>query len=191
LNLLKAFVRLFYTYSNERKIQFSVIAETQSIQMKFDPDKIRKIMFNLLSNAFKFTPEYGNIEVGIYADPNHAGVKISDTGCGISENDKKHIFERFYQVADDGQKTGSGIGLHIVSEYVKMHGGSITVIDNNPKGSIFEFKIPFKDVVLNDDSDLTDEETETRKSSMKRLFLFYCLLTIMLIFAIYGRKPRR
>jgi DNA-binding response OmpR family regulator len=113
--------------------------------MQFDPDKIRKIILNLLSNAFKYTPEGGTIKVHIYQDENNVCIAVSDSGQGISDADKPHVFERFYQAQQKQENTGSGIGLHIVNEYVRMHGGSISVEDNRPQGSIFIVSLPFRD----------------------------------------------
>ncbi|RZJ47990.1 MAG: response regulator, partial [Chryseobacterium sp.] len=137
---------LFQSYATDRNIKFSYTSEMQSLMMEFDSVKVQKILFNLLSNAFKYTPDGGSINLHIYKENKNVGVTISDTGQGIPENEKKHIFERFYQAEQSEENTGSGIGLHIVCEYITMHGGSISVKDNSPKGSIFTFKIPIQKV---------------------------------------------
>lgn len=105
---------------------------------------------NLLSNAFKFTPEGGRVDVSLDLLPatdelyERFEIKISDTGIGIRDDDKELIFERFYQVQHkQGQKaSGSGIGLHLVREFVVLHKGTITVLDNVGKGSVFIVTLP-------------------------------------------------
>ena len=97
-------------------------------------------MYNLLSNALKYTPDGGSVKVTLAADQ-QLRISVADTGCGVSDADKSRIFQRFYQVRTDDAKAGSGIGLHIVSEYVRMHGGTITVTDNEPQGAVFTLVI--------------------------------------------------
>ncbi|RNL82402.1 hybrid sensor histidine kinase/response regulator [Sinomicrobium pectinilyticum] len=132
----------FHAYAVDRHINFSFSGELKKLSMQFDPDKVQKIMLNLLSNAFKFTQEGGEIDVRVYWEEGHACVDVTDSGPGIGDTHKKHIFERFYQGPQLQERTGSGIGLHIVSEYVRMHGGTIAVKDNIPQGSTFTFTLP-------------------------------------------------
>ena len=135
-------VSSFLAYADERNITFTMTSAMDKAFILFDADKINKIIFNLLSNAFKYTPDGGQIRVTIFRDGQNVGVSIADNGCGIPDNEKKHIFERFYQTIQDGDKTGSGIGLHIVSQYIELHKGTIAVEDNVPNRSIFTFTIP-------------------------------------------------
>lgn len=133
----------FLDYAQALRIGFFVSTETETIMAQFDPEKVRKILANLLSNAFKFTPAKGSVDVHIYQDMDWVCVNVADTGQGISDQDKKHIFEEFYQATHSAEVTGSGIGLYIVKEYVGLLGGTIHVIDNQPEGSIFTLKLPF------------------------------------------------
>ncbi len=88
-------------------------------------------------------------------------LQVADTGRGISAEGKKHIFERFFQVDGDSEYIGTGIGLHIVHEYVLMHGGSITVEDNHPEGTIFTVRIP----IIRESGSATGGETDKRQSA--------------------------
>lgn len=136
----EAFVAL-----TERDINFSFSAANDSLYMEFDEDKIGKVITNLLSNAFKFTVDGGRVEawIGRSPDSKNALIKISDTGIGIPDNEKERIFERFYQVSHkDGAYGGSGIGLHLVREFVTLHGGTVEVGDNVGQGSIFAVSLP-------------------------------------------------
>lgn len=132
----------FQEYAIGRGIRFSFMCEIDSLDMSFDPVKIEKVINNLLSNAFKYTPDKGEVNVHLYCENDDVCICVADNGQGITDKDKKHIFERFYQVAQPQEKTGSGIGLHIANEYVHLHNGSITVADNFPKGTVFTVKLP-------------------------------------------------
>ena len=108
--------------------------------MFFDSDKVHKIVNNLLSNAFKFTSEGGTVNLILSTEEieqrNYVRIEVSDTGIGISESDLPYIFNRFYQVGNQGdEKMGSGIGLHLVREYVNIHEG--TDHREQPDGSRF------------------------------------------------------
>tara|TARA_R110002050_G_scaffold192150_1_gene327117 strand:+ start:37455 stop:41468 length:4014 start_codon:yes stop_codon:yes gene_type:complete len=151
----------FQAYATDRRMNFTFSNEIDMLSMQFDPDKVQKIILNLLSNAFKYTPDGGSIEVRIYQEDDRVGVSVSDSGQGISNADKEHIFERFYQASQKQEKTGSGIGLHIVSEYARMHGGTVTVEDNEPQGSIFTMKLPIQEMSIPEEfplENVPDEE---------------------------------
>ena len=158
VNLVRDIYTSFCDYANERKIKFTLFNEMESLSMQFDHDKIQKILTNLLSNAFKYTPDGGTIEIHILMEYDYVSVSVSDSGTGINNDDKVLVFERFYQAPQKQEKTGSGIGLHIAIGYVNLHGGTLTVTDNVPKGSIFTFKIPIKEVEVE-----FEEKTPTDK----------------------------
>lgn len=138
----------FQAYAIDRHMNFTFSSEIEILTMQFDPDKVQKIILNLLSNAFKYTPDGGSIKAHIYQEDDRVCVSVSDSGQGISKADKEHVFERFYQATQKQHKTGSGIGLHIVSEYVHMHGGTVIVADNEPQGSIFTIKFPIQEASI-------------------------------------------
>ena len=111
--------------------------------MDYDREKINKVIYNLFSNALKFTPAGGSVSLSFRQEQDHIIIAVADTGKGISDNDKPNIFKRFYQSAsNDSSQTGSGIGLHIASDYVHLHHGTISVSDNSPVGSIFTIILP-------------------------------------------------
>jgi signal transduction histidine kinase len=102
-----------------------------------------KIILNLLSNAFKFTLQ-GGITVRVHAEDGHAVLQVSDTGAGIRESDRAHVFERFYRAEGAGGRTheGSGIGLALSHELVQLHGGRIEVTSRIGEGSTFRVLVP-------------------------------------------------
>lgn len=132
----------FYDFASERNVKFNVASDIPSLRMSYDSDKVQKILYNLISNAFKYTPDGGEVDLKIERDNNYIQIKIADTGIGISDEDKEHIFERFYRCKQDADKTGSGIGLFIVYEYALRHGGHVSVSDNRPKGTVFTVSLP-------------------------------------------------
>ena len=125
-------------------VSFTLEPNEEPILMDFDRDKMMRIIQNLLSNAFKYNNPGGYVKVSVQKDRNDAVISVEDSGIGISDEGKRHIFERFYQDHRKEAVTGNGIGLHIAAEYVKLHGGKISVTDNHPKGSIFTVTIPIK-----------------------------------------------
>ncbi|MGQ1891919.1 two-component regulator propeller domain-containing protein [Thermophagus sp. OGC60D27] len=134
-----------------KSIRFSFESNVSSLQMGFDHEKVEKIIFNLLSNAFKFSHEKGVVKLKIeyvgqdWPDTDDAKVKISvsDTGIGISKEKQEHIFERFFQIDNEGiNNMGSGIGLSIVSEFVRLHNGKMWVESIPGRGSVFIVELP-------------------------------------------------
>ena len=117
----------------------------QSIQhFSFDPERLKQVLNNLLSNALKFTPENGTIVVTSSTNGTKVKIGICDTGVGIPDKDKPRLFHKFVQA--DNQKgvkeKGTGLGLVISKGIVEAHGGKIWVEDNKPSGSCFIFTLP-------------------------------------------------
>lgn len=166
VQLIREVYTSFCVYADERNINFTLSSEMQNLSMKFDQSKIQKTVSNLLSNAFKYTPDGGYIAINIYQQENFVCVSVSDLGSGISDEEKALVFERFYQAPQKQEKTGSGIGLHIADGYVKLHGGSITVTDNMPKGSIFTFKIPIIEIEITENIEIEDIVNEVHEDEI-------------------------
>ena len=179
-----SFVRDIYSsfciYANERNISFSLFNEMESLLMQFDQNKIQKAITNLLSNAFKYTDDGGTINIHINKQDDNVSVSVSDSGPGIKNEQKEHVFERFYQAPQNQEKTGSGIGLHIASGYINLHGGTITVTDNVPQGSVFTFQIPIREVEVKNEEKLpvkkVSEEVEDEDIESEELFIAKPLL---------------
>lgn len=126
------------------KLRFT--SDIPALYMRYDEQKIYKVMTNVIGNALKFTPSGGSVTIGIrLKDEGNVIISVSDTGPGVSDEDKRHIFERFYQskeAASDPATTGYGIGLSLVHDYVELHGGHVEVSDNTPTGAVFEITLP-------------------------------------------------
>lgn len=142
----------FTDMAGAKHITFNFTTDIPSLQISFDPDKLERILFNLLSNAFKFTPEHGSIEVRLTMlpgnDDNHnaqyVSIQVKDSGIGIPAEDKDKIFERFFQHDVPGTilNQGSGIGLAISKEFVRLHEGTISVESEPGKGTYFTVLLP-------------------------------------------------
>lgn len=147
---IKGISTSFAEYSEKKNIRLTFFSSIEELRMEFDEDKMGKIMMNLLSNAFKFTNDGDSVEVfvnlipAIDGEPEKLEVKVADTGMGIKDEDKERIFNRFFQASqtDSHKYGGSGIGLHMVKEFVSLHNGTIMVHDNANKGTVFVFTIP-------------------------------------------------
>ena len=103
---------------------------------------IQRVLENLLDNAIKYTPEGGDVEIALNIGNSTVGTVIKDSGQGISENDAKHIFERFYRIEKHRDQDGSGLGLAIVKRIIQLHNSSIAVSPAKNKGAIFSFELP-------------------------------------------------
>lgn len=138
----------FSPLSEQKNISLKFEDKTGGLFMYFDRDKLGKILTNLLSNAFKFTKSGGVVKVELskcFIDSRrYARIIVEDTGCGISKEEQAHVFERFYRAEQQQAATqvGSGIGLNMVYEYVKLHQGKVSLESEEGKGSRFIVDIP-------------------------------------------------
>ena len=138
----------FSPLSEQKNISLKFEDKTGGLFMYFDRDKLGKILTNLLSNAFKFTKAGGVVKVELskcFIDSRrYAHIIVEDTGCGISKEEQVHVFERFYRAEQKQAATqvGSGIGLNMVYEYVKLHQGKVSLESEEGKGSRFIVDIP-------------------------------------------------
>ena len=165
VDLVREIYMSFDVYATERKINFVLNNSHEVLWLEYDHDKIQKSIVNLLSNAFKYTPNGGTIKLNLYIQEADVCISVSDTGIGISSEDKELVFNRFYQTSHNLRKTGSGIGLHIVSEYIKLHKGSIDIVDNKPSGCIFTLRFPLIEsttIGVNPENEYVEEYQDTQ-----------------------------
>jgi len=150
-------VSSFKDLSEQKQIKLVFHSDIKELDTLFDKDKLEKILFNLLSNAFKFTPLEGEVSVHVLADvpegytekkgvirkPSHLVIKVSDTGIGIPKDKIGNLFMDFYQIESIiSSDHGTGIGLALVKEFVRLHEGEITVDSDPDKGSCFTVILP-------------------------------------------------
>jgi len=138
----------FSFYALEKKIKYTVTSTIPELWMDFDSDKLDKILYNLISNAFQYTPEGGSVGVGISEvitdNKRYVQIEVSDSGIGITPEEKDQIFTVFYQSErrKSLREDGSGLGLPLTSELIHLLQGKITVESEVNKGSIFTVQLP-------------------------------------------------
>jgi two-component system sensor histidine kinase BarA len=143
--LCKTMVGHFAALTRKKKIKVKVSADNGLPPLITDPGKVEQILYNFLSNAVKFTPDRGRIEIrAAMVDEKTVRISVTDTGCGIAQSDKEKIFQKFQQA--DGSltrgSTGSGLGLAISKELAALLAGSIGLESTVGKGSTFWLDIP-------------------------------------------------
>ncbi|MFL5748495.1 MAG: two-component regulator propeller domain-containing protein [Niastella sp.] len=177
----------FTDIAEKKGIQFSFSSGIDHLEIYFDRDKVEKILFNLLSNAFKYTHDNGLVSVRLTYNPpvtaeadGTLAIEVKDTGIGIPGDKQEKIFERFFQtdMPESMVNQGTGIGLAITKEFVKLHNGIITVQSEPDKGTSFTVLLPARKVyepsiravtnpILIEDEEKIMEE-ENQKSGRKK-----------------------
>ncbi|HAD14240.1 MAG TPA: hypothetical protein DCF33_17580 [Saprospirales bacterium] len=149
LPVLRYFTDSFRSMAERRKVRLHFLCSHSDITMDYDPDKLEDIFTNLLSNAIKFTPPDGDVYISVEilektGSPDRFSLKIKDTGIGIPADKLGFIFDRFFQINPENAHVdeGSGIGLTLVKEYVRLLGGDISVQPTSGKGTEFTLLLP-------------------------------------------------
>lgn len=127
-----------------KELTYRILIPEREVIISVDPDKLEKIVYNLLSNAFKFTPKGGTVTIQMTISDNNLSLEVADNGIGIPEKVQSRIFKRFYQVDSSQTRAyeGSGLGLALAKELVDLLGGSISVESKGGHGSIFKVSLP-------------------------------------------------
>jgi DNA-binding response OmpR family regulator len=169
VGFVKDIVHSFADLSERKHIRLNFNSDIPRLYVLFDHDKVERILFNLLSNAFKFTLEDGEISIMLNETNEPAGegrrwvsIRVTDTGIGIPADKRQRIFERFFQHASGNAviNQGTGIGLSITKEFVGMHGGTIGVESEAGRGSVFTLLLPLKTVTEERVADHTPQDPE-------------------------------
>ena len=154
---------LFTQQAKTKNVSFTYEHDTQELHVWIDRDNFDKVIVNLLSNAFKFTPAGGEVRMAITHDEQNVRLAIKDTGEGIPEDKLDRIFERFYQTPShvNDRKTGTGIGLDLTRSLVELHHGTIEAHNNkNQKGCEFVVTIPMGSAHLKPEEMIEEEEIQ-------------------------------
>ncbi len=171
---LKEAVDSFTDLGEKKHIDLSFRTEIDSLETSFDKDKLEKIMFNLLSNAFKFVREEGRVSVNVRLKHPGQGtlsedgskesmvvIDVEDNGIGIPAGKLQDLFTRSYSIETPGlTEQGNGIGLSLVNEFVRLHDGDISVKSEPGKGSTFTVSIPVRDIESSVDTDKYDTKED-------------------------------
>lgn len=145
VSFCKDIFSLFEDEAARRNIQYQFIAKEKFISFTFDFNKLEIIVFNILSNAFKFTPNNESVTLTVSRTENqHCIISIQDSGMGIPPNELELIFDRFYRGKETNATniSGTGIGLSFVKELIELHEGKITAYSDGKKGSLFTINLP-------------------------------------------------
>ncbi len=142
--LLRTVQRTFEPLAEQKRIRFAAEMDDGAPRIiRADGDRLRnELLGNLISNAFKFTPEGGAIEVRACRSDDGVRIDVSDTGSGIPEDQLPFIFDKFYQVGSEARVKGSGLGLAIAKEVTEAHGGRLTAESRLQKGTVFHIELP-------------------------------------------------
>ncbi|HYF70682.1 MAG TPA: two-component regulator propeller domain-containing protein [Ohtaekwangia sp.] len=199
VNFSKELYTLFTDKAARKDIDFVFETDLESCPLWADKEKLEIIIFNLLSNAFKFTPKKGRIEFAISKTPQNSKykhgaveIRVRDNGAGIAPEEHARIFDQFYQTPDSRKiEDGSGIGLTLVAEYTKLHRGDIRVESQKGIGTCFTVSLPLGDShfpvdknQLQKEIDLVATKTLTEKEAAKQTYQFDLRATKPLILLV-------
>jgi two-component system sensor histidine kinase VicK len=143
-------------YSN-----FKIIRQipTQEIWLEIDTDKLSQVIDNIINNAFKYSPNGGNITIAVWCENNKAFTSITDQGMGIPKSGLTKVFDRFYRVDNSSRNSqigGTGLGLSIAFDIMKLHNGDIQVSSDGKSGSTFTLSLPYSDEINQENNDWED-----------------------------------
>jgi len=157
---LRAAASSFSSHAAQRNIDYQIKIPSRPLWTTFDRDRLEKITYNLLSNAFKFTPDEGKIIIAIAYRSNRLQIVVKDSGYGIQKEKLPYIFDRFYQVDDSytKEKSGSGIGLALTKELVELMQGEIYIETEVEKGTTFKVILNVEEIKSH--QQINDEENE-------------------------------
>jgi signal transduction histidine kinase len=141
-DVLRSAVAMHAERATRRGIQLSLTLEPEEIKVRGDGRRIRQIVFNLVSNAVKFTPAAGRIDVSARLNGERVEVAVADTGSGIAPEELEMIFKEFEQARDGKLAEGTGLGLPLSRKLVELHGGRLWVESAPGRGSTFRFTLP-------------------------------------------------
>lgn len=161
---LKSFVQNvfddFALQAKVRQIEYHFHSQIDKLNYSFDAEKMDKVMFNLLSNAFKYTPEGGRIGVSIIKKSKRIEISVADNGEGMSPEEKEHAFDLFYR-GNPKKTLGTGLGLTLSNEFVILHSGEILIDSNKGKGTTFTVVLP---IHLQDEEAVVEVSPEFKHS---------------------------
>lgn len=137
-------IETFSDLTVQNGLTLDFIHQEESIVLDFVPDLYHTVLYNLISNAIKFTPTGGHITIRLMPQDRNLLLEVSDTGVGVSEDDLPHLFEEFYTSEKESSSIGTGVGLALVKQIVTVLDGDITVKSKEGEGTTFHIRLPLK-----------------------------------------------
>lgn len=162
VKFIKPIAHSFSSLAHKKYISYKVNLPNHPIELYFEKDKLEKVIVNLLSNAFKYTPEFGKVSLSITKEGQKAIITVQDNGIGIPSDDIKYIFDRYYRVNNKNEKAnkGTGIGLSLAKELVELHNAEIKFHSVENEGTTFRVYMPLGKVHLNP-TDIVDRPIDS------------------------------
>lgn len=163
IDFIADIIETFQLAAKKQNIDLRLFTKESDITVWFDVNMFDKVIFNLISNALKFTPANGIVHVTVSKDDAHISIKVEDNGPGMDQEEILHIFEHFYQ-ADSNARKGSGLGLSLSKELMNLLHGDLTVESRKWHGTIFTVTLPLGS------SHLREEEKHTQQAEREELY---------------------
>ncbi len=147
--LIRSTVIMFEHKIRAKHIEIEVMFAEEQCNVSADYEKIKRVLYNLTDNAVKFTPDNGEISIETTVKDGKVYTSVKDTGIGLSVEDQKKVFDRFYKVdtSRGADTSGSGLGLAIVKEFIRAHDETVTVTGETNKGCTFTFSLPLAEII--------------------------------------------
>jgi signal transduction histidine kinase len=143
-DVLRSAVSMHSERASREGVELSLTTEPEEITISADGRRVRQIVFNLVSNAVKFTPAEGRVDVSARLDDGQVEIAVADSGPGIAPEELETIFEEFKQAMDGKRAEGTGLGLPLSRKLVELHGGRLWVESTAGNGSTFRFNLPIR-----------------------------------------------
>jgi signal transduction histidine kinase len=140
--VLRSAVSTHSDQASRRNVELAVSTDSEPVVVVGDERRLRQVVFNLVSNAVKFTPDGGRVDLSAHAEDGYVELAVTDTGPGIPDADLERIFEEFEQSSDGRNADGTGLGLPLSRKLVELHGGRLWVESAVGRGSTFRFTLP-------------------------------------------------
>ncbi|MDQ0640932.1 signal transduction histidine kinase/AraC-like DNA-binding protein/CheY-like chemotaxis protein/ABC-type xylose transport system substrate-binding protein [Pedobacter sp. W3I1] len=163
IDFISDIIETFQLAAKKQNIDLRLYTKESDITVWFDVNMLDKVMFNLISNALKFTPVNGKVHITLTMDSSHVYIKVEDNGPGMDEEETLHIFEHFYQ-AESNAKKGSGLGLSLSKELMTLLHGELSVESQKWRGTIFTVSLPLGS------EHLREEEKQTQVEKRDELY---------------------
>lgn len=196
---IEEIVENYRVLAAERGINIEFKTTIDELFLKFDSDKIKKVIENILSNAIKYTQPNSTVKINMETDEKHLIIRIKDQGAGLSQEEIKSIFDKFYRTksSEESKITGTGLGLSLAKDLMELHGGEISVSSKIGAGSAFSISIPIeskdefvleKDFIGKSDQEIEILIVEDNKPIRNYLKQIFASINIKVSEAINGKE---